>query len=98
MNWGKELIPFPTDLTPLEIGRTAAEGAAAYFPAKAWQHAATRVLRYPKKSSIFRGLVKYGEVAEMATGPGYILATGIGAYIEDLQERREGACRPFSWE
>ena len=49
MNWGKELIPFPTDLTPLEIGRTAAEGAAAYFPAKAWQHAATRVLTVSPK-------------------------------------------------
>ncbi|HUO29999.1 MAG TPA: RHS repeat-associated core domain-containing protein [Bryobacteraceae bacterium] len=98
INWGEKMNPFPTEPNPWDLSRTAAENTAFYFKARAWQHAGSRALRYPAKSSIFRGLSKAGEAAEELAGPIYVLGTGIASYVEDLEARHEGTCRPFAWE
>lgn len=98
-NWGDLMNPLPSDFDPAELGRKGLEGASIYFQAKAWQHAASRALSYPNKSSIFRPLLKYGKFAEEAASlPVYTVGAGIWAYKDDLIERHEGTCRPFSWE
>lgn len=95
---GQELIPW-TGPSIWDAARTGAEQGATYFEAKAWQHASRRVLNDPLRSSVFCSLMKNSKFLEEASGPGYILTTGVFAWLEDvLIERPEGSCRPFSWE
>jgi RHS repeat-associated protein len=99
-NWVGNLAPWPTSdhPEPAEIGRVGAEAGAFYYQAKAWEHAAARNLRYVNKSGIFRSWTGLGEMAEKAAGPGFVVAAGVFAYIDDLKQRQEGLCQPFGWE
>jgi len=53
------------------------QGVQYYFTTKAWQHAANRMLKYPLKSSIFRGKMALGKSLGSAIALAYVIV-----YIE----------------
>jgi hypothetical protein len=100
-NWGKGLAPWPIEDNPGpgESGRLIAEGVAGFLDWRAVSHATERALTVPFRSSIIRTLVKGSAAAEeLAAFPIFTMGAGLWAYREDFIHRREGECKPFSWE